>query len=484
MKKQIAKILSIALIMTLSVTSFAFAAVTLPSDVEKSNDKGLQQAVTGLIEAGAITGDTDGLFHPEQTLTRAQVCKMIVTLAEPIALNGTPTQPLKESFSDMAGSSWAAPYISYAADNGIALGYGDGKFKPTGNVTVAELVTFAVRACGYSDADLGGTWPQNYLKKAEEMKLFSEPADMAFVTETKTPAQMPEQMQKQQATKANAAMIIYNAMDKIKKDVAEDQPQGTDKDRLKDIPDTASMVYANASFSSDMTKYAGKDISKDAIVYTYAFKKDYAGDMKFSQKASDYRITTIDKYKLAKTQAWYNLENGKITEIVVPNDAGFTGYIYCVINATSARAVNAAGESVDVIDTFTAMKNIKWLGQKGLDKSAITAVGEGNVYELKAKDGVIINIAKTDAKLGKQFAELSGTSWATVLEKDGDTIKIKKSDLSEAWVILKSNTAIYNLDGSNKYETGRLSQIRKDTQVRLYDISDDKETSADIIVVK
>lgn len=487
MKKQVARILSLALVVALSVTSFAFAAVTLPSDVEQKWgwDTYLKQALTGLMEAGAVTGDADGLFHPEQNLTRAQVCKMIVTLAEPIALNGTPTQTVKDSFSDLTGYSWAAPYITYAAENGIALGYADGTFKPGANVTVAELVTFAVRACGYDDKAIGGTWPQNYLQKAEEMKLFTEPADAGAATENYTPAEMPDRMQTQKADKRIAAIVIYNAMDKIKKDVATEQPQGTDQDKATTVPDTASMTYATAKFNDTMTTYDGKTIAKDVAVYNYGFKKDYSKDMTFSAKAADYLLTTIDKYKLVTTPAWYKIENDKITQIVVPADTGFTGYIYCVLNSKAATAVNADGDKVQVFDTLTAMKAIKWLGDKGLD---LTAIGgdlfDGQVYELKAVNGQITNVAVQAGSKGKQFEELSGTAWATVLEKDGDMVKITKGG-ADVWISLAENAAVYKLDNSGKeYETSRISQVKKDAKVRLYDISPDDEPNADIIVIK
>ncbi len=483
MKKQIAKILSLALVAALSLTSFAFASVTLPSDVQQGEDKALQQAVTGLMETGAITGDTDGLFHPEQSLTRAQVCKILVTLAEPIALNGTPTQTVKSNFSDLRGYSWAAPYIAYAAENNIALGYGNGTFKPGADVTVAELVTFTIRACGYSDKDLGGTWPQNYMQKAEDLKLFSAPIDAAYATDEEMPAQ------KQKADKRIAAIVIANAMDKVKKDVAEEQPQGTDKDKAKTVPDTASMTYATGKFNDTMTTYAGKAISSDAVIYTYGFKKDYAKDMSFSSKATDYTLTTIDKYKLVTTPAWYKIENGKITQIVVPADTGFTGRIYCVVNGTTANAVNAAGDKVAVIDTLTAMKSIKWLGDKKLNITGIfSGAAGGQVYELKAVDGEITNVATPANKTGKIFAELGpdNGNWVKVLEKDGDMVKIAKvADGSGAvWVSLASNAAVYKLDNSGKeYDTSRLSQVKKDALVRLYDISDDDEPTADIVVI-
>ena len=479
MKKKIIKILALSMAAALAVTSAAFAAVTLPSDVAGSQNENLKKAVEGLMEAGAVTGDEDGLFHPEQKLTRAQVCKMIVTLAEPIALHGTPTRPVEENFSDMSGYSWAKSYVSYAADNGIAKGYGDNKFKPGNNVTIAELATFTLRACGYTDEQLGGTWPQNYIDKAQELKLFTEQADTGISYNTAA------ELSKTEATKAQAATVIYNAMDKIKRDTAESQPQGTYNDRAGEAPSVASMVYATGKFNDSMTTYDGKELAKDVAVYSYGEKKDYSRDMKLPSSTNEYRMTTVLKYKGVSTPAWYKLESGKITEIIVPADTGFTGKIYCVINSANARTLNANGDSVKGIETLTAMSEITWFAKKDLIRLSSTEFLNGQVYELTARDGEITNVATTTGYKGKKFEELSGNAWATVLDKSDGLVKIKKTDTTEIWVDINDSASVYKLnDKSNGYETGRLSQVKKGAEVRLYDISDNDENLADIVVIK
>ena len=137
MKKNAFKIIAPVLALTMAASSFAYASGTnaqVPSDVAGTS---AETAVAALMETGAISGDTDGLFHPEANLTRAQVCKMLVTLIDPpkSVLTGTATQSAASSgFTDLAGASWAKSYIDYAAVNNIAMGYGDKTFKPSGNV--------------------------------------------------------------------------------------------------------------------------------------------------------------------------------------------------------------------------------------------------------------------------------------------------------------------------------------------------------------
>jgi hypothetical protein len=42
-------------------------------------------------------------------------------------------------FNDIAGN-WEQSYIHILASNGIISGYGDGTFKPDGNITRAEMI--------------------------------------------------------------------------------------------------------------------------------------------------------------------------------------------------------------------------------------------------------------------------------------------------------------------------------------------------------
>ena len=66
-----------------------------------------------------------------------------------------------------------------------------------------------------------------------------------------------------------------------------------------------------------------------------------------------------------------------------------------------------------------------------------------------------------------------------VADKNGKLIKIDSD-----WYQIKDNATVYVLeDNDDEYSTGSLASIRKGDQVRLYDISDDDESSVDIVVV-
>jgi len=154
MKKLLSFLL--ALTMLVSLASVSFAA---PADI---TDEDTADAVDVLMALGIVDGYPDGTYKPEKVVTRAEMAKLIVTNLgyESLVLTGQ-----NSSFSDVNGH-WAAGYIDISAGLGIVLGYTDGTFKPDQTVSYAEAVTMIVRALGYTDESLGGTWPTNYLTKA------------------------------------------------------------------------------------------------------------------------------------------------------------------------------------------------------------------------------------------------------------------------------------------------------------------------------
>lgn len=470
MKKQLLKTISLALVLTLTATTGIFAAV--PADVKGQS---YEEAVSVLVEKGIITGDTDGNFHPDAELTRAQACVIIVKSmnAPAIEVIGTATQPVvKSGFKDMSGYGWAEGYIKYAVDNNVVKGYPDGTFKPGSKVTMNELITMVLRAADFTDETLGGTWPSNYIDKATELNLLKG-----------IPSPMPNL-----ATKWMAAQVDFNALDRIA--AANPEPpapsQGTDKDQAKDIPDTSAMKFTSGSFNETMTSYDGKEISKDVVVYTYGKSKDYSSNMTFSKKASDYRLDTVYKFKNVKTPAFVALKNDKITAMVLPMDVGFSGRVYGVINGVIST-LNGDGESVSAFDTLTATKPITWLGKKGLADipNATTTNGylKGAVYELSMTNGIVKSVAFcTDGdKENDGFLEMSGNDFVEVKDFADNVVELTNGDM----FTVKSNAAVYVLDEDKdpSYSKGSLGKIYKGAKIRAYDVLDDDKEEADIIVV-
>lgn len=458
MNKRPMRVISIILMLMLVLTSFAFASV--PEDVTGQT---YEDAVQTLMDRGAITGDTDGLYHPNDNLNRAQACAIVVRAINPPAseLTGTATQLLPGSgFDDMAGYTWAEPYIRYAVKNGITKGVGDNKFNPAGNVKYTELLTFVLRAAGYSDEALGGQWPDNYVAKANVLNL-----------NTGMPSEMPLY-----ATKWMTAQFTFNGLDLIDA-------------YAKERPDTGDIVlkgltYVMGAFDGNISTFDNIALDKNVRVYAYEAKKNYKKTMTLSTKKNDYREMDVNKYKAVSSPAWLLMSEGKVTQIILPYDVGFTGKIYGLINSFN-RVLNGKGETVDGVNTWAAMKEIEWFGKEGLVLPT-PVDGDGVLYELSARNGEITNITTAGGVVtGKHFVEITSPSGFTLVA-DFDRTRgiIGISDGGTKYYSVKENASVYVVKSDKTYEAGSLSSIRKGKEVRLYDISDDKETNVDIIVVK
>ncbi|RAK19857.1 S-layer family protein [Anoxybacillus vitaminiphilus] len=95
-------------------------------------------AVNAMYKNGYVNG-SNGSFHPEDTLTRAQLAKILTNVFDL-------KQPaVKRSFTDVPDSHWAYPYIQALAASGITTGYSDGSFRPDDTVTRAQFAAFLYR---------------------------------------------------------------------------------------------------------------------------------------------------------------------------------------------------------------------------------------------------------------------------------------------------------------------------------------------------
>ncbi len=92
-----------------------------------------------------ISGYPDGLFRPDNPISRAEFSKMLA-LGYGLSLL-TPAQP---SFADVPASYWAYTYIETLHAVGAISGYPDGSFHPGASITRAELVKMNVLASGVS----------------------------------------------------------------------------------------------------------------------------------------------------------------------------------------------------------------------------------------------------------------------------------------------------------------------------------------------
>lgn len=128
---QAAKILTVALKMPL-----INPATPTFKDVPKSN--GFYQHIETLAAAGIIGGYPDGTFKGGNSLTRAQMAKIVSNSFD-----------LEErsfvSFKDVDRNANYYPFVDKLATSKITTGYPDNTFKPSGIVTRGQIAAFTSR---------------------------------------------------------------------------------------------------------------------------------------------------------------------------------------------------------------------------------------------------------------------------------------------------------------------------------------------------
>ena len=149
---------------------FAGAAFTDQADIKVDSE-----VVDTLVSLGVVNGYTDGSFKPNDTVTRAEMAKMIYVLrtgnSDASAYNDD-----YSTFADIKGH-WARGYIKYCQSLGIIAGQSATKFAPDQTVTAQEAAKMLLVTLGYdaSKAGLvGASWASKTNALADENGLLKD----------------------------------------------------------------------------------------------------------------------------------------------------------------------------------------------------------------------------------------------------------------------------------------------------------------------
>lgn len=172
--KKIYRITKLGLVLTLCLSMLCGTAIADDSGTFPDIPAGASyaEAVEVLADLGIFQGDNHGKFNPDKTITRAEAATIICRL---LGVEDE-TKALKQTvFSDVLSTNWAVGYIAKAAELGIIMGYGNGKFGPDDPVTQEQIVKMLVCAWGYGQyAEEIGGWPAGYIAVAEEVGLIAD----------------------------------------------------------------------------------------------------------------------------------------------------------------------------------------------------------------------------------------------------------------------------------------------------------------------
>lgn len=128
-----------------------------------------ENSINYLQENGIVSGNPDGSFTPYDRINRAAFTKIIIE-----ASYGTPGPEYDRScFDDVKKGDWYAPYICFAAEEGIVSGYGGTRnFGPGDNITQPAALKVIFNTLNQDVWNSGGEWYDMWLDHAEWIGMY------------------------------------------------------------------------------------------------------------------------------------------------------------------------------------------------------------------------------------------------------------------------------------------------------------------------
>ena len=394
---------------------FAGAAFTDQADIKVDSD-----VVDTLVSLGVINGYTDGSFKPNDTVTRAEMAKMIYVLrtgnSDASAYNND-----KTTFTDVNGH-WAAGYIKYCQSLGIIAGVSATQFKPDANVTAQEAAKMLLVTLGYN-ADKAGlvgiNWASRTNALADENGLLED-------VNTSFTSACPRQY---------AAQLIYNAIDAptvVWRDDAYTK-YNYDGNENKTIGEKFMGLSKTVGILSDVTKDTDKD------TYTLSVDKNAdestgKGLSTFTKVTKDYSDLKFQKVKVLykdkdKVFGVYSMTDDNTVATAVMDDVKMDGE-KLKIDGTKYTLADAGKTAVYVDGVYQVNKDIKTYvtanaeGKNVGRASSVQAISNDDTNKINVLKVTTYDVAKV-TYVGTDYINAGGSKKNDVWNYPSD---IKKDD--------------------------------------------------------
>jgi len=345
----------------------------------------------------------------------------------------------KTIFPDVVKNSVLSGYVNAIVGEGLLYGTNDGYFHPSTNATFQDLCVNMVLLLGYSKADLTGSFPINYIKKASNLGL----TDKINLKSTDS------------VSMSQAAVMFDRLLDTQVKSTS------TTKENLSD----ESNLYTDCIIEDNSKSYdnlANNEILTDKGTMT---------------------ISSANKAKLQVGPTYrVKIEDGEITKVY----GKLRTTVSITVNTIVGNVVNYEANNVAKDMTLPSSVTYYYHGVKekyenvsGLLKknSTITLDNNSNVDDSYA---VINDPIYSDPELASKIDANSNKLGSIVFGANTKIIKngqaITKGDIKDTDVVY----SISDLNGNNKYilavenyVEGYITDIPADSN-SLYDIQIDK----------
>ncbi len=98
-----------------------------------------QEFIEKFSDRNWVFGYDDGLFYPDQYVTRAEFTSMVVNIFKKT------TRQIDNTFTDVSKNDWFYKAVTYAAGENLIKGYEDGTFKPYNNISRQDAAVLTTK---------------------------------------------------------------------------------------------------------------------------------------------------------------------------------------------------------------------------------------------------------------------------------------------------------------------------------------------------
>ena len=394
---------------------------------------------------GIMVGDESGDMNLNNTVTRAEYAKMLVsasTYKDKVsgASNASP-------FKDVPYTHWAAGYIKTAVEQGWLTGYLDGSYKPDNTVTLEEAATGVLKLLGYTSEDFSGSYPYGQLALYESLGL-----DVNITASQGTAM-----------TRRNMMYLFYNLLNAETKDgqvyaqtLGYTLNENDEIDYLSMVSDTMEGPYVVEGSLSDIVSGEDKTVYRNGYASTADAIRKY--DVVY------YNDSTIWAYANAVTGTYQSASPSAAS----PTSVTVAGVSYEIETSDAALSLSTLGGlNVGDIVTLLLGRDGKVVAAMPADEYAVsvagvvTATGTGTYYNAVGNTYTARTITITAMDGESYIYPCSKTSIS-----EGDIVSIGFGSAETDVSILKSATLSGTVSG---YSIGSRTMAK---DVRILDVND------------
>lgn len=410
--------------------------------VSSASDSVIEEVIRA---TGIMVGDESGDMNLNNTVTRAEYAKMLVsasTYKDKVsgASNASP-------FKDVPYTHWAAGYIKTAVEQGWLTGYLDGSYKPDNTVTLEEAATGVLKLLGYTSEDFSGSYPYGQLALYESLGL-----DVNITASQGTAM-----------TRRNMMYLFYNLLNAETKDgqvyaqtLGYTLNENDEIDYLSMVSDTMEGPYVVEGSLSDIVSGEDKTVYRNGYASTADAIQKY--DVVY------YNDSTIWAYANAVTGTYQSASPSAAS----PTSVTVAGVSYEIETSDAALSLSTLGGlNVGDIVTLLLGRDGKVVAAMPADEYAVsvagvvTATGTGTYYNAVGNTYTARTITITAMDGESYIYPCSKTSIS-----EGDIVSIGFGSAETDVSILKSATLSGTVSG---YSIGSRTMAK---DVRILDVND------------